>query len=196
MQTCGDSLKKKSVFNWKKRERNSTATFLYPGFNSPLEVRGTTRGEKEGEQERVGESRSTRSSITTRSDRQCRGWVGPVRKQQLRICRACKGLEQHGAAFFVPLRQAFKGPGRHLAAEEDAGRRGSARRLLPQTDGRVMAAHDARATSKTALYLACARWWKNLRHDNWYFTDSLQQVLQNVDKTYRTRFRKQVYVEK
>lgn len=39
------------------------------------------------------------------------GWVGPVRKQQLRICRACKGLKQHRSAFFVPLAKALKGQG-------------------------------------------------------------------------------------
>lgn len=39
------------------------------------------------------------------------GWVGPVRKQQLRICRACKGLKQHRSAFFVPQARALKGQG-------------------------------------------------------------------------------------
>lgn len=30
--------------------------------------------------------------------------MGPVRKQQLRICRACKGLKQHCSASVVPLK--------------------------------------------------------------------------------------------
>lgn len=30
--------------------------------------------------------------------------MGPVRKQQLRICRACKGLKQHRSASVVPLK--------------------------------------------------------------------------------------------
>lgn len=56
---------------------SSPASFLSPHFNSLLEVRddmererGRVKGRAGGK--RDGESRSTRSSITTRSDRQCR----------------------------------------------------------------------------------------------------------------------------
>lgn len=35
--------------------------------------------------------------------------MGPVRKQQLRICKACKGLKQHRAAFLCATGLAFEG---------------------------------------------------------------------------------------
>lgn len=64
-----------------KAEIGSPASFIPPHFNSLLEVREMTSRERKSEGEsaragragekRDGESRSTHSSITTRSDRQC-----------------------------------------------------------------------------------------------------------------------------
>lgn len=56
-------------------EVNDSPTFLLPHFNSLLEVKGMTRregGKRGRKRQEGGESRLTRSSITTRSDRQRR----------------------------------------------------------------------------------------------------------------------------
>ena len=103
-------------------ERQLSLLFFFsfpPHFNSLLEVREMTAREREkkkgreGQEEGKGRRREQVDSlINNHKVRQAvPGWVGPVRKQQLRICRACKGLKQHCSAFFVPLARPLKGQG-------------------------------------------------------------------------------------
>lgn len=93
---------------------NDSSTFLLPRFNSLLEVKGMTRreGGKRGEKKAGGRREQVDSLINNHKVRQAApGWVGPVRKQQLRICRACKGLKQHRSTFFVQSSRPLKDQG-------------------------------------------------------------------------------------
>lgn len=90
------------------------------------------------------------------------GWVGPVRKQQLRICRACKGLKQHRSAFFVPLARALKGQGdtcwwlRSTVVQGRPGQGSAQYQLAQKVDWRECYSSQHQ---RDVLYRKSVHWW-------------------------------------